>query len=240
MNTEVKLALDGKIMADVEAFANQLPEVQTLRDMGSEMPLDKLVRLALVRGLRALLGSAPQAVALAATPALAAPPAAAPMASPRIPPPPMPHARALAPLPIAAVLGDPGTETELGAAPIDLGPADPTPEAWRPWPPTRDIPDDENDLHQHYLRFGWGRFLVMRQNGDLAIYWSPYPRLRRDVPPAAYMAVTQDPRFDVCHVVPPDYKFRRLGANAAEAREAAAGLVPDAVSKGLAVVSRTG
>ena len=156
---DVTLHLDAKTLEGLDKLVPMVAESAAAREFGIEVDRRLVARVALLRGLTAMLGAAgadevPESVA--PPPALGLPGVPEPSESP-------------------STASDPVDTAEM----VEVGEDGfyDLPTGWNPWSTQERIPDEHREIHDYYAAGGWNRYWGRVNDEVIAFYWSPDPKL---------------------------------------------------------------
>ncbi len=157
---EITLHLDAKTLEGLDKLVPMVADSAAAREFGIEVDRRLVARVALLRGLTAMLGAAgteSAAVSVAPPPALALSPVDEASSSPST-------ADSVPDSVEMADLGEDGF--------FDL------PEGWHVWSSGERIPDEHAEIHKYYAAGGWNRYWGRVNDEVIAFYWTPDPALQ--------------------------------------------------------------
>ena len=164
---EIKLSLEAAMLERLDKLVPMVAESAAAREFGIEVDRRLVARVALLRGLTAMEAAVPSGSApdMPRSPAVEV-----------APPPPL-----VIPLPDDVSLGSSTADSvSAGAGKAELGEdgSYDLPEGWHMWSSGERVPSEHQEIHDHYVSGGWGRYWGRVGEEVIAFYWTPDPALQ--------------------------------------------------------------
>jgi hypothetical protein len=157
---EIILHLDSDTLEGLDKLVPMVAESAAAREFGIDVDRKLVARVALLRGLTAMLGAA----VANSVPETVAPPPALTLA---------PDVGVSEATTTANAVSEPVEMADLGEDGFfDL------PKGWNPWSQSERVPDEHAEVHAHYVAGGWNRYWGRVNDEVIAFYWSPDPKLQ--------------------------------------------------------------